>query len=233
MCAFNLPVKILCIYRMTPLEVVTLALTSLSCSFSQQAVSQMLMAYLSRLSVIADNKINCGPALTWMEVLISYHLSRNSWLFIWITSEDEGCSLNIYSILPLAGVSYLSLSPGWQQRESLAGAWGVIHKCSSYCSGPRDQALHCPGSWWAVIWGDWDKNEDRLIQYWRCVIVILIMIILWRVLIHFSLSFSQVGDIVSVIDMPPKEDTTWWRGKHGFQVCSTWFSPLFQVYMAV
>lgn len=31
----------------------------------------------------------------------------------------------------------------------------------------------------------------------------------------------QVGDIVSVIDMPPKEDTTWWRGKHGFQVrCS-------------
>lgn len=29
----------------------------------------------------------------------------------------------------------------------------------------------------------------------------------------------QVGDIVSVIDMPPKEDTTWWRGKHGFQVC--------------
>lgn len=28
----------------------------------------------------------------------------------------------------------------------------------------------------------------------------------------------QVGDIVSVIDMPPKELTTWWRGKHGFQV---------------
>ncbi|KAM7374878.1 hypothetical protein PAMP_007512 [Pampus punctatissimus] len=32
-----------------------------------------------------------------------------------------------------------------------------------------------------------------------------------------ELSF-EVGDIVSVIDMPPKEDTTWWRGKHGFQV---------------
>lgn len=29
----------------------------------------------------------------------------------------------------------------------------------------------------------------------------------------------QVGDIVSVIDMPPKEEGTgWWRGKHGFQV---------------
>ncbi|NWZ24120.1 RHG32 protein, partial [Asarcornis scutulata] len=32
-----------------------------------------------------------------------------------------------------------------------------------------------------------------------------------------ELSF-EVGDIVSVIDMPPKELTTWWRGKHGFQV---------------
>ncbi|KAI4901957.1 hypothetical protein NFI96_029209, partial [Prochilodus magdalenae] len=27
----------------------------------------------------------------------------------------------------------------------------------------------------------------------------------------------EVGDILSVIDMPPKEETTWWRGKHGFQ----------------
>lgn len=118
-----------------------------------------------------------------------------------------------------------SLSPGWQQRESLAGAWGVIHKCSSYRSGPRDQALHCPGCWWAVIWGDWAKNEDRLMQYWRSVIAILITVILWRMLL-IIFSFCQVGDIVSVIDMPPKEDTTWWRGKHGFQVCYMWFSPL-------
>lgn len=33
-----------------------------------------------------------------------------------------------------------------------------------------------------------------------------------------TLFVVQVGDIVSVIDMPPKEDTGWWRGKHGFQV---------------
>ncbi|XP_021254385.1 GTPase-activating protein CdGAPr-like isoform X2 [Numida meleagris] len=32
-----------------------------------------------------------------------------------------------------------------------------------------------------------------------------------------ELSF-EVGDIVCVIDMPPKEVTRWWRGKHGFQV---------------
>ncbi|XP_059760079.1 rho GTPase-activating protein 33 isoform X2 [Balaenoptera ricei] len=32
-----------------------------------------------------------------------------------------------------------------------------------------------------------------------------------------ELSF-EVGDIVSVIDMPPTEDRSWWRGKRGFQV---------------
>lgn len=30
-----------------------------------------------------------------------------------------------------------------------------------------------------------------------------------------------MGDIVSVIDMPPKVLSTWWRGKHGFQVSNT------------
>ena len=28
----------------------------------------------------------------------------------------------------------------------------------------------------------------------------------------------QVGDIVSVIDMPSIDDTIWWRGKRGFEV---------------
>ena len=61
---------------------------SIFLSLSSQTVSQMLMAYLSRLSAIADNKINCGPALTWMEVLLSLPLFsffqtlhlRSSWL---------------------------------------------------------------------------------------------------------------------------------------------------------
>ncbi|XP_056650576.1 rho GTPase-activating protein 32 isoform X3 [Monodelphis domestica] len=35
---------------------------------SSELVTQMLVAYLSRLSAIAGNKINCGPALTWMEI---------------------------------------------------------------------------------------------------------------------------------------------------------------------
>lgn len=35
---------------------------------SAQSVTKMLATYLSRFSSIADNKINCGPVLTWMEV---------------------------------------------------------------------------------------------------------------------------------------------------------------------
>lgn len=41
---------------------------TLCVSFLLQLVTHTLMAYLSRLSAIACNKINCGPALTWMEV---------------------------------------------------------------------------------------------------------------------------------------------------------------------
>ncbi|XP_039986032.1 rho GTPase-activating protein 32 isoform X2 [Xiphias gladius] len=33
-----------------------------------ESVTKMLATYLSRFSAIADNKINCGPVLTWMEI---------------------------------------------------------------------------------------------------------------------------------------------------------------------
>uniref|UniRef100_A0A673Y016 Rho GTPase activating protein 32 n=1 Tax=Salmo trutta TaxID=8032 RepID=A0A673Y016_SALTR len=100
-----------------------------------EAVSQMLMAYLSRFSAIADNKINCGPALTWMEVD-----NKGNHLLV-----HEESSINVPAI-------------------------AAAHVIKRYIAQAADE-----------------------------------------------LSF-EVGDIVSVIDMPPKEDTTWWRGKHGFQV---------------
>uniref|UniRef100_A0AAX7U0X5 Rho GTPase activating protein 32b n=1 Tax=Astatotilapia calliptera TaxID=8154 RepID=A0AAX7U0X5_ASTCA len=100
-----------------------------------ESVSQMLLAYLSRLSAIADNKINCGPALTWMEVD-----NKGNHLLV-----HEESSINVPAI-------------------------AAAHVIKRYTAQASDE-----------------------------------------------LSF-EVGDIVSVIDMPPKEDTTWWRGKHGFQV---------------
>ncbi|XP_066564343.1 rho GTPase-activating protein 32 isoform X3 [Amia ocellicauda] len=100
-----------------------------------EAVCQMLMAYLSRLSAIADNKINCGPALTWMEID-----NKGNHLLV-----HEESSINVPAI-------------------------AAAHVIKRYIAQAADE-----------------------------------------------LSF-EVGDIVSVIDMPPKEDTTWWRGKHGFQV---------------
>ncbi|KAG7471344.1 hypothetical protein MATL_G00123620 [Megalops atlanticus] len=100
-----------------------------------ETVSQMLMAYLSRLSAIADNKINCGPALTWMEID-----NKGNHLLV-----HEESSINVPAI-------------------------AAAHVIKRYIAQAGDE-----------------------------------------------LSF-EVGDIVSVIDMPPKEDTTWWRGKHGFQV---------------
>ncbi|XP_048824582.1 rho GTPase-activating protein 32 isoform X1 [Lagopus muta] len=102
---------------------------------SPELVTHTLMAYLSRLSAIACNKINCGPALTWMEID-----NKGNHLLV-----HEESSINIPAI-------------------------AAAHVIKRYIAQAPDE-----------------------------------------------LSF-EVGDIVSVIDMPPKELTTWWRGKHGFQV---------------
>ncbi|XP_027596335.2 rho GTPase-activating protein 32 isoform X2 [Pipra filicauda] len=102
---------------------------------SPELVTQMLMAYLARLSAIAGNKINCGPALTWMEID-----NKGNHLLV-----HEESSINVPAI-------------------------AAAHVIKRYIAQAADE-----------------------------------------------LSF-EVGDIVSVIDMPPKELTSWWRGKHGFQV---------------
>ncbi|XP_028836156.1 rho GTPase-activating protein 32 isoform X2 [Denticeps clupeoides] len=95
----------------------------------------LLSEYLSRLSMIVDNKLNCGPVLTWME--IDNHGNR------FLLKEEA--SLNVPAI-------------------------AAAHVIKRYTAQASDEIS------------------------------------------------IEVGDILSVIDMPPKEDTTWWRGKHGFQV---------------
>ncbi|XP_033620319.1 rho GTPase-activating protein 32 isoform X1 [Fukomys damarensis] len=102
---------------------------------SPESVTKMLMAYLSRLSAIAGNKINCGPALTWMEID-----NRGNHLLV-----REESSINTPAV-------------------------GAAHVIKRYTARAPDELT------------------------------------------------LEVGDIVSVIDMPPKVLSTWWRGKHGFQV---------------
>uniref|UniRef100_A0A7N9AQA9 Rho GTPase activating protein 32a n=1 Tax=Mastacembelus armatus TaxID=205130 RepID=A0A7N9AQA9_9TELE len=100
-----------------------------------ESVTKMLSTYLSRFSAIADNKINCGPVLTWLEID-----NKGNHLLV-----SEEASINVPAI-------------------------AAAHVTKRYTAQATDE-----------------------------------------------LTF-EVGDIVSVIDMPPKEDTGWWRGKHGFQV---------------
>ncbi|XP_051052984.1 rho GTPase-activating protein 32 isoform X2 [Phodopus roborovskii] len=102
---------------------------------SPESVAQMLTAYLSRLSTIAGNKINCGPALTWMEI------------------DNKGNHLLVH-----------------EESSINTPAVGAAHVIKRYTARAPDELT------------------------------------------------LEVGDIVSVIDMPPKVLSTWWRGKHGFQV---------------
>ncbi|TRY82730.1 hypothetical protein DNTS_005487 [Danionella cerebrum] len=113
-----------------------LALPAL-CEIGDRAeiLTPLLSEYLNRLSMIVDNKLNCGPVLTWME--IDNHGNR------FLLKEEA--SLNVPAI-------------------------AAAHVIKRYTAQASDEIS------------------------------------------------IEVGDILSVIDMPPKEDTTWWRGKHGFQV---------------
>uniref|UniRef100_A0A8C1GSU8 Rho GTPase activating protein 33 n=1 Tax=Cyprinus carpio TaxID=7962 RepID=A0A8C1GSU8_CYPCA len=111
-----------------------LALPAL-CEIGDRIFTPLLSEYLNRLSMIVDNKMNCGPVLSWME--IDNHGNR--------FQLKEEASLNVPAI----------------------AAARVIKRYTA------------------------QANDEISIE---------------------------VGDILSVIDMPPKEDTTWWRGKHGFQV---------------
>jgi hypothetical protein len=43
-----------------------------------QIFTPLLSEYLSRLSMIVDNKLNCGPVLTWMEVRLSIFRKHTS-----------------------------------------------------------------------------------------------------------------------------------------------------------
>ncbi|XP_053783501.1 rho GTPase-activating protein 32 isoform X5 [Desmodus rotundus] len=102
---------------------------------SPESVAQTLAAYLSRLSAIAGNKVNCGPALTWMEI------------------DNKGNHLLVH-----------------EESSINTPAVGAAHVIKRYTARAPDELT------------------------------------------------LEVGDIVSVIDMPPKVLSTWWRGKHGFQV---------------
>ncbi|KAJ3598010.1 hypothetical protein NHX12_001525 [Muraenolepis orangiensis] len=94
-----------------------------------------LSDYLNRLSGIIDNKLNCGPVLSWMEI----DNRGNRFLL------KEEASLNVPAI-------------------------AAAHVVKRYTAQASDEIS------------------------------------------------IEVGDILSVIDMPPKEETSWWRGKHCFQV---------------
>ncbi|XP_068614715.1 rho GTPase-activating protein 32-like [Brachionichthys hirsutus] len=124
----------LCIYDRRYSELVELPRND-TLKDTAESVTKMLASYLSRFSAIADNKINCGPVLTWMEID-----NKGNHLLV-----SEEASINVPAI-------------------------AAAHVTKRYTAQATDE-----------------------------------------------LTF-EVGDIVSVIDMPPKEDTGWWRGKHGFQV---------------
>ncbi|XP_045487251.1 GTPase-activating protein CdGAPr isoform X3 [Pieris rapae] len=98
---------------------------------------QLISDYVHHLSIIADDSINCGPALNWLQMDNKGHKL--------LVSNEDSNSIN---------------------TPAVAAAYSV----RKYVSQARDE-----------------------------------------------ISF-EVGDMISIIDMPGPQESTWWRGKRGFRV---------------
>ncbi|XP_050358381.1 GTPase-activating protein CdGAPr isoform X4 [Nymphalis io] len=98
---------------------------------------QLISDYVHHLSIIADDSINCGPALNWLQMDNKGHKL--------LVSNEDSSSIN---------------------TPAVAAAYSV----RKYVSQARDE-----------------------------------------------ISF-EVGDMISIIDMPGPQESTWWRGKRGFRV---------------
>ncbi|XP_032525830.2 GTPase-activating protein CdGAPr isoform X2 [Danaus plexippus] len=111
--------------------------SALSSSLDEQAYSRLVADYVHHLSIIADDSINCGPALNWLQMDNKGHKL--------LVANEDSSSIN---------------------TPAVAAAYSV----RKYVSQARDE-----------------------------------------------ISFD-VGDMISIIDMPGPQESLWWRGKRGFRV---------------
>ncbi|XP_045458016.1 GTPase-activating protein CdGAPr [Melitaea cinxia] len=103
----------------------------------EEDYKQLIADYVHHFSIIADDSINCGPALNWLQMDNKGHKL--------LVSNEDSSSIN---------------------TPAVAAAYSV----RKYVSQARDE-----------------------------------------------ISF-EVGDMISIIDMPGPQESTWWRGKRGFRV---------------
>ncbi|CAM5124479.1 unnamed protein product [Natator depressus] len=111
------------------------------------------------------------------------------------------------------------LPPPCQAREQAEMLAPVLRQYLEKLSAIVDSNINCGP---VLTWMEIDNHGNRLLVNEEASINVP-AIAAAHVIKRYTaqapdeLSF-EVGDIVSVIDMPPKEEISWWRGKHGFQV---------------
>ncbi|XP_063632696.1 GTPase-activating protein CdGAPr-like [Cydia splendana] len=106
-------------------------------SLDETEYRSLIADYMHHLSIIADDSINCGPVLNWLQMDNKGHKL--------LVANEDSSSIN---------------------TPAVAAAYSV----RKYVSQARDE-----------------------------------------------ISF-EVGDMISIIDMPGPQESTWWRGKRGFRV---------------
>lgn len=129
-----------------------------------------------------------------------------------------------------AHMSSLLFPLDWQQGEPSVGVGRSIDQRPRHRSRPRHKTLHSAGHRRVNLRGNRvSLGVAQVVPVLASCSSIFFSpeaFVCWGV--NVILFVLQVGDIVSVIDMPPKEDTGWWRGKHGFQVKAMFKNSFFK-----
>lgn len=132
--------------------------------FLFQLVTQMLMAYLSRLSAIAGNKINCGPALTWMEV------NYKAWVLLYFLVLAAEKATNVLSAFPERSIILpdLWVSLKWYPKSFISRATGGHGR---YSTNRIRSSVNSIGAWILSLKGKsffWysQKEVAILVKQW-------------------------------------------------------------------
>ncbi|XP_078593973.1 GTPase-activating protein CdGAPr-like isoform X2 [Branchiostoma floridae x Branchiostoma japonicum] len=111
------------------------------------------------------------------------------------------------------------LPKGEAMKENIQAVKQVLSRYLARLSQITGNLLNCGP---VLNWLELDNRGNHLIARDECAInvpAVAAAHVIKRYAAQASDEISlEVGDIVSVIDMPPTHETLWWRGKKGFEV---------------
>ncbi|XP_078676256.1 rho GTPase-activating protein 32-like isoform X5 [Branchiostoma floridae x Branchiostoma belcheri] len=152
--------------------------------------------------------------------LVSVECQGKSWTVQHSYEDFRFLDKHLHSCIYDRKFSQLTELPkGEAMKENIQAVKQVLSRYLARLSQITGNLLNCGP---VLNWLELDNRGNHLIARDECAInvpAVAAAHVIKRYAAQASDEISlEVGDIVSVIDMPPTHETLWWRGKKGFEV---------------